>query len=386
MLVSAQGRRMGSVLLVVAFLGISRAAAQPPQDVVIGQQLQLHSEILGEARPIQIHLPDDYGDVQDGYPLLIALDGEDHFGYWVSVLEMVAPYYVPQMIIVGLPNTNRSRDLLPPNVPPSEGESGAQRFLRFLEQELVPYVEARYRTHPYRILAGHSVSGLFTLYAWVQRPDLFQVYIASSPGLDAPERRDLLLAALRARKTDPITRQYVYLSGGGDEPQALQSGIREFDALLATLPGENLEHRFDIFEGEGHVPVKGFYQGLRGAFPTWWPAPSLFQTGTLEDVKSHYAGLSQRYGFPVSPPADVLHSIGGRLLRESRGQEALEAFQYCTTLYPRFAAGFVGLGWAYRQTGEIDGAVHAVGEALRLDPGSAAAQRLREALGGLPQR
>jgi predicted alpha/beta superfamily hydrolase len=214
MLMSASKRRASSVLSAVAFLACVRAvcqrsedAARPsPEDIVIGRQLRFHSHILGETRPIQIHLPDNYQDSEEAYPVVFVLDGENYLQYCATIIDMVAPNYMPRMIIVGLPNTDRVRDLRPPNEPPTEGEAGTQRFLRFLEQELVPHIETRLGALPCRVLAGHSLAGLFTLCAWAQKPDLFRAYIASSPGLDAPGRRNLLLAGLQARTTDPVTR------------------------------------------------------------------------------------------------------------------------------------------------------------------------------------
>ena len=58
---------------------------------------------------------------------------------------------------------------------------------------------------------------------------------------------------------------------------------------------------FDIFEGEGHVPIKGFYKGLMNLFSGWIPELQFFINGNLEDIKNHYKGLSDRFGFKVLP-------------------------------------------------------------------------------------
>jgi hypothetical protein len=123
--------------------------------------------------------------------------------------------------------------------------------------------------------------------------------------------------------------------------------------VLATIPAEKLEHHFDILEGEGHIPVQSFYQGLRQLFATWIPEPVFYQTGTLREMKDHYAKLSRQHGFPVSAAPDIVQSVGGRLLRGSAGQAAV---------------------------GQIDRARAATEEALRLEPDNPAARRLREEL------
>ena len=98
-----------------------------------------------------------------------------------------------EMIVVGITNTDRTRDLSPTHVTTTVGggntalqfptSGGADKFLKFIETELIPEIEKRYRTQPYRILAGHSLGGLFAIHAMLSRPDVFQSYIAVSPAL-----------------------------------------------------------------------------------------------------------------------------------------------------------------------------------------------------------
>ncbi len=94
-----------------------------------------------------------------------------------------------EVIIVGIPNTDRTRDLSP-SKPSNAGATGAPQFptaggadnfLKFIETELMPEIEKRYRVTPYKMLAGHSLGGLFAVHAMVTKPDLFNSYIAVSP-------------------------------------------------------------------------------------------------------------------------------------------------------------------------------------------------------------
>lgn len=100
---------------------------------------------------------------------------------------------MPELIVVGITNTDRTRDLTPTNASlwradgteaklPTSG--GADKFLKFIETELIPKVEANYRTQPYRVFAGHSFGGLFALHTFLTRPELFNAYIAVSPTMD----------------------------------------------------------------------------------------------------------------------------------------------------------------------------------------------------------
>ena len=83
---------------------------------------------------------------------------------------------IPEMIVVALANTQRSRDFTPTHVasgPYSAGSGGAAAFLRFMKEELIPQIESRYRTLPQRTLVGHSLGGLLTLSAFVEQPEMF---------------------------------------------------------------------------------------------------------------------------------------------------------------------------------------------------------------------
>ena len=112
------------------------------------------------------------------------------------------PVPSPEMIVVAVRNTDRTRDLTPSPFtpdPPEDGEGedgdegdgenpmptagGAGAFLDFFERELFPFVEERYRTQPYRIVIGHSFGGLFAVHALVHRPAAFDAYVAISPSL-----------------------------------------------------------------------------------------------------------------------------------------------------------------------------------------------------------
>ena len=81
---------------------------------------------------------------------------------------------MPEVILVAVVNTDRTRDLTPTKIADRPGETGgADRFLDFFEKELIPAIESRYRTQKFRVFAGHSLGGLFALHALFTRPELF---------------------------------------------------------------------------------------------------------------------------------------------------------------------------------------------------------------------
>ena len=107
---------------------------------------------------------------------------------------------MPEVIVVGVTNTDRTRDLSPSRDPNFPTSGGADRFLDFFEKELVPFVESGYRTAPFRIFAGHSAGGLFALHAMRARP-------GPVPGRDRRQPLARLGRAQGAHAADAVPRR-----------------------------------------------------------------------------------------------------------------------------------------------------------------------------------
>jgi predicted alpha/beta superfamily hydrolase len=128
-----------------------------------------------------VHRPANYDFSSARYPVLIVLDGDWNFQHASTTVDFLADdNRIPAMLVVGIPNTDRSRDLFPQN--------GAENFLKFITTELIPKLDQDFRTQPYRILVGHSNGGLFGLYSVIGAPGAFKGYILASPVLESDSR------------------------------------------------------------------------------------------------------------------------------------------------------------------------------------------------------
>ena len=175
----------------LTLLGMGSARAEEP--IIVGSQTSIRSEILDEERPLMISLPAAYRDGESRFPVLYLLDPSTRFHHTTGTLRTLARIgHLPEMIVVGVENTDRTRDLAPEWTRAEieddmratvERAGGADRFLQFLEDELIPHVESTYRTSPFRVLVGHSFGGLFVVHTLNQRPELFQALLAISPSL-----------------------------------------------------------------------------------------------------------------------------------------------------------------------------------------------------------
>jgi len=131
------------------------------------------------------------------YPVAYLLDGDAHFYSVVGMIQQLSQVngntICPEMIIVGIPNTDRNRDLTPTHsdVDRSMGidssfskiSGGGKQFMAFIENELMPYINSTYPTQPYKSLIVHSFGGLMVMDALANHTKMFNSYICIDPGM-----------------------------------------------------------------------------------------------------------------------------------------------------------------------------------------------------------
>lgn len=341
-------------------VGDSRASggSSTSEPIVVGQVEHFWSHELGEDRLLEIRLPDGYEESTESYPLLVVLDGRSRFRYVASLLDDLAPHFLPEMIVVGLPNTHRERDLDPVDTSLGEAGEGAIRFQRFLEKELVPYLDGRFRTVPIRVLEGHSLAGSFVLQVLFSPHSPFQAFVATSPSLRSQPR----VVALRERMDQGAPydggERFVFLSVGGRELQGLRVGVEDLVEELERrgVVGWGWHVEFREYEGEGHVPILGLHEGLRVFFQGWFPFAA-FEEQDWTRLVSHYDGLSARFGYHVRIPLAIGTTLADQILQAGDTLRALEAFRHLAEERPeegslkRRIEGVTARGSGERQVG-----------------------------------
>ncbi|HMC57164.1 MAG TPA: alpha/beta hydrolase-fold protein [Gemmatimonadaceae bacterium] len=284
----------------LAFGGV-RAGAQSSGTLdEIGYTIPFESKVLDETRQISISLPRTYASNTERYPVLVVLDGEFEHEIAASIARFyAATSMLPPTIVIGVRNTDRMRDMTTKPAagftPPGEAAAspgGADRFLAFLADELLPYVDRTYRTAPMRVLVGHSLGGLFALYALSQRPAAFTGYIVMEPAiwwnneLEFRAARDVVRSggAPRARVMLVNTRRTGLdtISWGGDRPM-----VREL-----TIAGES----------HASMAAQGMLLALRTMFSDF--RPSDWRPGTRPiAMLDRFDSLAARVGYAVPIPA-----------------------------------------------------------------------------------
>jgi predicted alpha/beta superfamily hydrolase len=232
------------VLITVQIVAAQEPAPSPetkaPENVI---QTSLNSVILNEERRVIIHLPRNYAnETSRTYPVMYVLDGTSHDKHTADKLTVLSDAgLTPSAIVVALPNTrgNRERDQTPPFMrrdvnDPNSAFGAADKFLAFVEKELIPFIEGKYRTSGYRTLSGNSRGGLFVLYTLIERPDLFQARFCYSTPV---WRFDNLLVHKTADfiRSRSSLRGFLFLSVGDKETEQMVGGFNKLvEALKKT--------------------------------------------------------------------------------------------------------------------------------------------------------
>jgi uncharacterized protein len=229
----------------------ARTAIPAPADH--SKPLLLHSRTVsettlsssaGHVHRIVVSAPQG-GAPREGYPVIYVLDGDGWMGTAVEIAKMREYEKLDPAIIVGIgylsrsffDAVGRSRDFSPPGSvePDFEGIplGGADDFLQFLTAVVKPWIAAHFRTDPQRqILFGHSMGGMFALYALYKSPESFSVFIAASP--DLPFSNHILRKFEPAFETNParagprVLVTVGELEGGQSPPPALMDDYRRY--------------------------------------------------------------------------------------------------------------------------------------------------------------
>jgi hypothetical protein len=287
-----------------------------------GRAFVIESAILKEKRKINIALPASYalsGPAQR-YPVTIVLDGEASLPSAAAVSdELTRNGQIPEAIIIAIENTNRLRDLTPPglSVSGSSRSEGGDRFLDFIERELLPEVDRQFRGSAPRTIIGHSSGGILVTYAAATR-STYRCVIA----LDTPTHlgqnwlANKLIERARSAKEPLRYVSYEARFGWNDET---------WKQLTSAAPTNWQLHREKLaMENHESMPMLGMYLGLRQVFSDYsmLAAPESPTTQILP----YYTKVSASLGAAITPPKKLLTNVTEDLLMEGHGAAAREAY------------------------------------------------------------
>jgi hypothetical protein len=370
-------------------------------NIVIGESRRHYSNILKEERTYWIHFPASYfsKDLQPArYPVMYLLDGDLFFTEVSGVIHALSDripfnYVIPELILVGVNNTDRNRDLTPTNSDEMLGRKfsylktsgGNAAFLQFLKQELIPHIDSVYRTTDFRILSGSSFGGLAALNALFTIPETFNAYIAVDPSMWW-DREILNRTALNYLKEDRLKGKILFVAQANTITNIDTSytghyrSINHFAEILSNYKNLSLRWTKMFYEDDNHnsVNLPALHDALRFIFKdcrgNWqkdlqWP----------EKLITGYEKFSKESLTTLLPPERLLSNFGMMAQDEfEKPDVALKYFEYQLNYYPKSPNAHYNMANYWWQQGDKAKALAYLEASLTLYPEYNSAKALKK--------
>ena len=229
--------------------------------LTIGETFTMQSSILGEARRINVYAPPGYAESTDmRLPVLYMPDGgiREDFLHVAGLIQVsVGNGTMRPFLLVGIENTQRRRDLTGLTANPRDSTiapnvGGSAAFRSFLRSELMPLIDARYRTTAESGIVGESLAGLFVVETFFLEPDLFDTYIAFDPSLWWNDAH-LVSSAVERLGSDAHRGRTLYLASSGQHELAELTG--RLAALLKQHAGAGVVWKYHAMPDETHATI-----------------------------------------------------------------------------------------------------------------------------------
>lgn len=310
----------------------------------------IKSSQLDQENEFWIGLPNNF-DSTVNYPVIYLLDAEDHFDITFAVTnELAKNDKMPKHILIGIPkidNLIRFKNLtfsktnpldydtlINPaffNNPDNFGEG--RKFLKYIESELIPFVNKKYKTNGYNILIGHSLGGYFGAYSIpIQKSfSAFQLY---DPSVFC-NSNEAIKNIENNLQSDYSTNVFISSALGKKEGDAYgkKIALNAIDTLIEKInnyPEIRLSSKF--YAEEGHLSmfmysiIDGFtflYEGFEFGFIL--PTMNI----SIEDYSAHYRKLSKNTGYNFSPPIDGFRWVAYANYHQKKWGEAVKGYLLC---------------------------------------------------------
>ncbi len=316
------------------------------QDEISGE---LHSLVLGEQRHLQISLPRTYGYADRSYPVLYVLDGEWAYDYArgaASFMSNEITGYIPEMIVVGIYNTNRTRDTRVTQDP----DAAYNKYLDFIQHEVIVHVDSLYRTNEFRMIYGWSSASAVASQFLFERPQVFDAFINSGSGIGRRGKR----YAERSLPEYDLAGKYYYAEA---EAGPREPAIELLGGMLDSLSLAGLQYRVEVVAGETHLDVlsSGVRRGLEFVFDDFQLDDELIARD-VQAIVGHFESLSAQYGMAVVMPEGAFVEAASLLEQAGRSAAATDLLVRGLQIHPSSSAIPGAIGEMYYWSGDIEAA------------------------------
>ncbi len=360
---------MKKIFLLIVIAISCNGYSQKIKDSILSKKLDKYKQLT-------ISLPPSYTkDTKKTYPILLLLDGDYLFDPFQGALSY-GNYWddLPEVILVGLSNKDNERyenctyDEAT-GLPEGKGES----FFEFIGGELMPYIETKYRTSNFKMVAGHDVTaGFMNLYLYKDNP-LFNAYISLSPEL--PFEMETRVAERLAGFKQNI---FYYVSSGDGDIKKMRTKITALDESIKAIKNPSLNYKYDDFKGASHysLVLYSIPSALYQFFASYQPITTTeFQekivtlpSGYVDYLKNKYDILDKALGVKMNIRINDFKAIEAAILKNKAYAEFEQLAQLSHKMYPKTMLGDYHMAMYYENTGDIKNAVKYYQSGFQLQP------------------
>ena len=361
----------------------------------------LYSKTLKEYREIYVQLPANYNPKSDKkYPVVFILDGEIFLPTVNNVQNFYSGGFTPEMVLIGISNSkHRTRDLTTSiiktkyGMPFNQENGGAANFSKFIETELIPYIENKYPVTKFRTLIGHSYGGLFTIYTLINHPQFFSNYIAIDPSLDWDDQK-LLKESQKMLSSQNYKNKSLFMSLSGQlhmqNPQVTIDNVMQDTTYFTLFARSNITFSNMVNQNKKNGMAfkwKFYPRDLHGtiAFPSimdglifdfkWFQwentykfnSPDTPKEELFKIVKYRERKLQSHFGYSAPPyPEEILNMSGYMNMDRQQPEKAKMYFELAVEYYPESANAYDSMADYYERNGDIDSAIKYVTKAFKI--------------------
>lgn len=360
---------MKKVYLLILFISFSSFAQKTFDNI--------KSEKLGEERRITIGLPASYETNKDKkYPVLYLLDGDYLFDPFSGAVSY-GNYWddIPEMIIIGIHQNKDGERFDDTTIDQNTGlpfEKGA-KFFEFIGADLIPYIEKKYRTSPFRIIAGHDLTAGFANFYLYKETSIFNAYICLSPELAS--KMEVRIPEKFAKVKEPI---FFYLSAADGDIKKIKEPIEKLNSNIKIANNPLVNYKYEVFKGTTHYTevLHSIPSALYQIFEVYRPINSaeyndkiaVLQSGYAEYLENKYNAMSQVLGVQIPVRMSDFKVIENIILRNNAYSELSKMAEIGNVNYPKAMLGEYELGLMYEKQGDPKHASKKYQNASQMEP------------------
>lgn len=341
------------------------------------KHISIESKILNETREVYVSLPKEYEKGNVKYPTLYLLDGLYNYSYLSAAVNMLSKEgRIPQMIIVCVENKNRMKDMTPTYSPYEyfgdsteyNKETGqALKFLNFIDKELGLHIDSAYRTSDFKILSGHSFTGLATLVALLDTKDYFDAFISVDPSVWWDKQYIVNHAKQYNKKNITTEKKLKLYIGGSVSGDIQQKPLLEIIKVFEKSPSVDFASKIYTDESHLSVPYPSQYDALKFIYKDMAIPYKTIIAGKSE-VEAFIKQVKETYDYDIILDENYLLTEAFKYISNEKLEETIQILEVNLQLFERSLFSLLIIADCYRFMNKPEKAKEYFERVLKIDP------------------